>query len=258
MRIRLSLQILLLITPIIAGAQDPTVDPSQQGPDDTERLQKAVQNPVSNLLSVPLQNNTNFAMGSFGRTQNVLDFQPVLPLPLGAHWNLITRVILPLISQPYVHQAEGSKNGLGDLNPTFFLSPAKHGTFMWGLGPVLSLPTATHSLIGSGKWAAGPSVVGLVQPGNWTLGALVNNLWSFAGDKDRAEVHSFLLQYFIDYNFEAGWYLTSSPLITSNWKLPSNERWSVPFGAGLGRVFKVAGQSFNAQASTYYTVIHPD
>jgi hypothetical protein len=90
------------------------------------------------------------------------------------------------------------------------------------------------------------------------LGALANNLWSVAGDRDRAAVNSFYMQYFINYNFVQGWYFTSSPIITSNWRLDRDERWAVPFGPGLGRVFKVRGQSFNGQASTYYTVFHPD
>jgi hypothetical protein len=144
------------------------------------------------------------------------------------------------------------------LNPTFFLSPSKPRSLIWGIGPAFSLPTATNSRIGSGKWSAGPSVVALIQPGPWTFGALANNLWSFAGDKDRPEVNSFLLQYFINHNFEKGWYFTSSPIITSNWRLERDERWLVPFGAGFGRVFKKAGQSFNGQVETFYSVIHPD
>jgi len=241
-----------------SGAQTPSDSQSQQGPDETERLQKAVQNPLANIVNVPLQYNGNFPIGSFSRTQSVLSLQPVLPFRITQNWNLVSRVIMPVASQPYLDRNEGTKNGLGDLNPTFFLSRVKPRKVIWGIGPAFSVPIATNSAIGSGKWAVGPSVVGLVQPGHWTLGALANNMWSVAGDKDRPDVNSFLLQYFVDYNFVKGWYFTSSPIITSNWKLDSDERWSVPFGAGLGRVFKYAGQSFNSQLGAYYTVIHPN
>jgi hypothetical protein len=44
-----------------------------------EQLQKAVQNPLANLISVPLENNTDFSLGSFNRTQDVLNIQPVIP-----------------------------------------------------------------------------------------------------------------------------------------------------------------------------------
>jgi hypothetical protein len=250
--------VLLLIMQMNGGAQTPTDTKPEQRPDETERLQKAVQNPLANIVNVPFQYNGSFPIGPFSRTQTVLNLQPVLPFRLTENWNLVTRVIMPLASQPYLNRHEGTKNGLGDLNPSFFLSPVKHGKLIWGAGPALSLPTATNSAIGSGKWAAGPSVIGVVQPGHWTLGFLANNMWSIAGDKDRPEFNSLLLQYFVGYNFVKGWYFTSSPIITSNWKRNSDERWSVPLGGGLGRAFKNSGQSFNSQISAYYTVIHPD
>ena len=249
---------LLLIMQMNGGAQTPSGTEPEQGPDETERLQRAAQNPLANMVNVPFQYNGSFPIGSFSRTQTILNLQPVLPFRMTERWNMVTRVIMPLVSQPYLNRHEGTKNGLGDLSPGFFLSPAKQGRLSWGAGPTFSLPTATNSAIGSGKWAAGPSVIGVVQPGHWTFALLASNLWSVAGDKDRPDVNSLLLQYSVNYNFVKGWYFTSSPIITSNWKVGSRERWSVPFGAGLGRVFKYSGQSFNSQVSAYYTVIHPN
>jgi len=108
-------------------------------------------------------------------------------------------------------------------------------------------------------WKMGRGTIGHWRSAAWALDALLaSNLWSVAGDKDRPEGNSLLLQYSVNYNFIKGWYFTSSPNITSNWKMDSSERWSVPFGAGLGRVFKYSGQSFNSQLSAYYTVIHPN
>src|SRR6267142_2319301 len=75
---------------------------ARQSADDTERLQKAVQNPVASLISIPFQNNTNFPIGSFSRTQNVLNIQPVIPTGISENWNLITRALLPIISQPSI------------------------------------------------------------------------------------------------------------------------------------------------------------
>jgi len=248
-----ALALVVLVTiPALAGAQAQHID------DEIERLQKQVQNPVANLISIPLENDTNFSIGPFNRTQNVLNLEPVVPLAVSQNWNLIVRVILPLISQPYVNRPDGYKNGLGDLNPTLFLTPSKPRKIIWGVGPAVSMPTATNSALGIGKWAAGPSAVALVQPGKWTIGALTNNLWSFEGDKDRPQTNSFLLQYFIYYNFEKGWYFLSSPNVTSHWNVDPGEKWLVPFGAGLGRVFRIRGAPFNGQAATYYSAIHPD
>jgi hypothetical protein len=71
------------------------------------------------------------------------------------------------------------------------------------------------------------------------------------------KVNSFMLQYFINRNYEKGWYLTSSPIITANWELPSDERWIVPFGGGIGRVFKMGHQPVNVQIQNFYNAIHP-
>src|SRR6056300_216886 len=68
----------------------------------TQDLAKASQNPVANLISLPFQNNTNFGIGPDDETQNILNIQPVWPVSLNEKWNLITRTILPVVSQPGV------------------------------------------------------------------------------------------------------------------------------------------------------------
>ena len=223
----------------------------------TEALQKATQNPVANLISVPLQDNSNFGIGSANRTQNVLNIQPVIPMHLVEDWNLITRIIQPIVWQPYPDQNSGGNYGFGDMNPTFFLTPAKPGKFIWGAGPALVIPTATDSSLGQGKWSIGPSFVGLAQPDPWTLGFLVNNVWSFAGDGSRPSVNQMTLQYFVNYNLKGGWYLTSQPIITANWAASGKDVWTVPFGGGIGRIMKVGFQPINLSAQLYVTPIRP-
>jgi hypothetical protein len=124
--------------------------PQQQGTADTAQLVKAIQNPIANLISVPFQNNLNYPIGTFNRYQNVLNIQPVIPVGI-RQWNLITRSILPVTNQPNVQSAEGSRAGLGDLNLSFFFSPAKPGKIIWSIGPAFVLPTATASMLGAGK-----------------------------------------------------------------------------------------------------------
>jgi len=124
--------------------------------------------------------------------------------------------------------------------------------------PAFLLPTATSKDLGSGKWGAGPSAVGLVMDGPWVIGALVNNIWSFAGDSDRPNVNQMTLQPFVNYNFKHGWYASFSPVITANWLAASDNRWTVPVGGAVGRVFKVGDQSINAQIGAYYNAIAPD
>src|SRR5262249_16192519 len=116
---------------------------TQQGAaDDTDTLVKQTQNPVASLISVPFQNNLNYPIGPFTRYQDVLNIQPVIPVGIG-QWNLITRAILPVINRQDPLSEGGTRAGLGDLNITFFMSPAKPGKLIWGVGPVVLFPTAT-------------------------------------------------------------------------------------------------------------------
>jgi len=237
-------------------------DSRGEAANSAEALQKATQNPVANLISVPLQDNTNFGVGPYNGTQNVLNIQPVIPVQLTPNWNLINRVILPVVWQPYTGSNPANASlgtfGLGDLNPTVFLSPAHPGKFIWGVGPAFVFPTATDPTLGQGKWSIGPSFVVLAQPGHWTLGLLVNNVWSFAGESNRPTVNQFLAQYFVNYNLSDGWYLTSAPIITANWAAAqAKDVWTVPFGAGIGKITKVGLQPINLQISAYGNVAHP-
>jgi hypothetical protein len=189
-------------------------------------LAKATQNPVASLVSVPLQNITDFHIGPFQRDRNtILLFQPVIPIQLSENWNLITRTIGALVYQPNIAQPQQGTFGLNDINPSFFLSPANPGKVIWGAGPTFLLPTATDNVLGTGKFSIGPAVVVLVQPGKWTLGALVSNLFSVAGPSSRPDVNFMTFQYFVNYNLKKGYYITLQPIITANWNVPSGNVW---------------------------------
>ena len=226
----------------------------------TEALQKATQNPVASLISVPVQNNSNFGVNPGYRNQDVLNIQPVIPIGISKDWNLLVRWIMPIIYQPLPNQPgapETGVYGLGDMVPTFFISPKKPGKLIWGAGPVFQLPTATDYYLGQGKLGIGPSIVVLSQPGHWTLGVLANNIWSVAGSGTRPAVNQFLLQYFINYNLKKGWFITWQPTLTANWEAPSGNQWTVPFGGGVGRIMKLGFQPVSLTAQFYGNAVHP-
>jgi len=224
----------------------------------TAALAKAAQNPVADMISFPMQNNTAFGVGPNQRVQDVLNFQPVIPLHLNAKWNLITRTILPVVWQPNSSQPNGQGwYGLGDLNPSLFFSPAKSGKLIWGVGPAIVLPTATAPELGQGKVSAGPGVVALTTPGHWVIGALANNVWSFAGTGSRPPVNQFLLQYFVNYNMKGGWYVTTSPIITADWRASSGNQLTLPFGGGFGRIMKIGFQPTNLQVQFFGNAKYP-
>ena len=117
------------------------------------------------------------------------------------------------------------------MNPTFFLAPSKPVKLIWGAGPAMVIPTATNQILGQGKLSVGPSVVALIQPKKWTIGALVNNVWSIAGSGGRPVVNQMTLQYFVNYNLNRGYYISVSPILIANWRASSGNVWTVPSAA---------------------------
>jgi hypothetical protein len=207
------------------------------------------------MISIPFQDDIGLGYGPGNKdTQNVLNIQPVIPLHVTEDWNVITRTILPIVTQPSF-TGGSSTTGLGDLTLTAFVSPKNPGDLIWGVGPVASFPTATSPLLGSqSTWGLGPSAVVLAMPGHWVLGVLVNQIWSVAGESASA----MLIQYFANYNFHGGWYVTTSPILTADWKAAAGQQWVVPFGAGGGKIFRIGKLPFNGNVSAYYNAVRPD
>jgi hypothetical protein len=230
---------------------------SASAQDDTE-LAKKTQNPVADLISVPFQSNWNFGAGSREKTLYVMNIQPVIPVSLNENWNLITRIITPIINQPALFPGASGATGLGDINPSFFLSPAKPGEVIWGVGPTFTLPTATDRRLGSGKWSMGPTGVALSIQGPWVFGALINNQWSIGGWGEE-KFNQMLLQPFVNYNLPGGWYLSSVPVLTANWAAKkSRDVWTVPLGGGVGKLFKIGKLPINTQLQVFGNVAKPE
>ena len=246
--------------PSALSQTQPKEEPEAGTSSSTEALQKATQNPVASLISVPIQNNSNFGVGPDNRTQDVLNIQPVIPVGISKDWNLLIRWITPIIWQPVPSQPstpETGQYGFGDMQPTFFLSPKKPGKLIWGVGPIFQLPTASSTFLGQGKLGLGPSIVLLTQPGHWTIGVLANNVWSVAGSGSRPAVNQFLMQYFVNYNLKHGWYLSSTPTVTADWEAKDGGRWVVPFGGGVGRIMKLGFQPVNLSVRFFGNAVHP-
>ena len=223
--------------------------------ESTEDLAKAAANPIANLMSFPFQNNLNMNYGEYNRNMNILNIQPVIPLAGG---KLITRTIFPIVRIPDFGNESGKlSSGLADMVFTAFYVPESKGA-VWGFGPVIELPTG-GDIRGTEKWSAGPSLIVLVQPGDWTFGFLINNAWSFAGNSDRDNVNHMLVNLFVVRQLGGGWYVNSAPIITADWTADSEDRWIVPLGAGGGKLVMLGGKlPLNLQTQLYYNVVRPD
>lgn len=217
---KIKLLILFLTIQILAYSQAPTdSNISKANGSNADDLAKQLQNPVASLISVPFQFNFDFGVGPADGSRMILNIQPVIPLSISENWNLIGRVILPVISQNDVFGQSGNQFGLGDAVISGFFSPKAptSGGIIWGAGPVLLVPTATDQLLGTEKFGLGPTAVILKQSGSITFGGLANHIWSVAGSNNRADVNATFLQPFLAKNFSGGYALTLNSEITHDW-----------------------------------------
>ncbi len=213
------------------------------------------QNPIAHVISIPLQNNLYTRAGPYRKTSDTLLLQPVVPFKLNDNWSLVTRTIVPLVYEPRISPEQDGRTGLGNIEPQFYFTPTHPGKLIWGAGAQLWLPTASDSELGYNHWGGGPAVVALTIDGPWVAGALLNNVW--AGGSGQHRVDLLTLNPLVNFNLRAGWYLTSTPVITANWARKGSDRWTVPVGGGFGRVFSVDGMHFNARLETFWNAGRP-
>jgi len=250
---------ILALAPGAAHAQ--TSSPPPAVTLDNNEISKQAENPVSNLATLPLRYEADFNDGPYDATKSTFELdQAVVPFSINDNWSLITRTKLPFISDPPKKLHDPWQTGFGNGYTTFFLSPRQGEGFYWGIGPVLSYPSATNSATGVNKWGLGPSVAILKKDaGPWQWGAVVNNIWSLGGPPhgSKNRTNTFLLNPFISYHFANGWALGSSPNVAANWLAVPGQDWTLPVGGGVSKTLRVGRQPVKLALDGYYNAIRP-
>jgi hypothetical protein len=210
--------------------------------ESNEELAKKLSNPIASLISVPFQFNYDSDIGTSDDGDRLqLNIQPVIPFSLNEDWNIISRTILPIITQDDIFSNAGKQSGLGDVVQSVFFSPkqATESGWIWGAGPVITLPTATDDLLGTDKWGLGTTVVGLKQNGAWTYGALANHIWSVAGNDNRQDVSATFIQPFLSYTTKEAVTFALNTETTYDWE---SKQWTVPINVSASKVTRVGNQ----------------
>src|SRR5262245_57745974 len=233
-------------TVLLATAVRPVAAETAPAPDDAAELAKQLQNPVAALISVPFQSNFEWGGGPHSEGfKYTLNFQPVVPISLGEHWNLISRTIVPVIHQHDV-VPDSTQDGMGDITQSLFFSPKAPGwrDWIWGAGPAFLLPTTTTAFLGSEKFAIGPTAVFLRQHSGWTYGLLANHLVSTGGTRSTSDVNATFLQPFLSYTTSTHTTFLINTESSYDWE---NSKWTIPINPGVSQVLKVAGQPLSLQ-----------
>jgi len=229
--------------------------------DEVEDAAKEAQNPLANIISMPLQNNMDFGIGDYNKTANVLYVQPVLPVQLSkSGWLLINRFIVPIPKTvpDLTSEAAKSSSGLGDINYTAWVSPPLKGDLTFGFGLVSIWPTASKDVLGQGKFSVGPSVVLVYGKPNYMAAAIISDWKSVGGDEAKPDVHTFYFQYIFTYFLQKKWYVSSAPINLANWKADAGQQWTVPLGGGFGKMINIGKLPLDLQTQAFYNVIRPD
>lgn len=195
--------------------------------------------------------------GAEKKNDYAFTLQPVWPFDLGDGWKLVTYSIIPIVSQPGSTFGDDRTNGLGDTTVFGYFVPPNEGDLIWGFGPALQLPTNTDDALGIDKWAAGPSLIVGAQPGKWSLFAIFDNVWSFAGS-DEEDINLLNFQYQAVYMYSEEWFFITNWTIAADWEADSSERWTVPIGGGIGKQFKLFGDQYQAYGQVGYNIVRPD
>jgi hypothetical protein len=225
-------------------------EPAHGTADNTAELAMKLQNPIANLISVPIQNNWDFGIGSTDAMRYTVNVQPVMPFSIGDNWNLITRTIMPIIHAEAPVPGTSDVSGLGDILQSFFFSPkAPVGGWIMGGGPVFLYPSATDKALGGQKWGAGPTVVVLKQHSGWSYGMLANHVWSFAGTGDRQALDATYLQPFVSYTTKTHTTFSLNSESAYDWE---NSLWTVPLNLMISQLLKFGNQPVQFQLGGRY------
>ncbi len=230
-----------------------------------EEISRQMENPLSRLWSLTLQENLYVKTGSQvdgSDISSVLFFQPFMPFPVGVGKMLIIRPVFPLVTNPFTNYENGiakqeHKSGFGDMQLITAFGPDQKTGTIWGIGATFVFPTASEDILGQGKWQAGPTGMFVYMGKPWTLGIVLQHWTSFAGDETRPDVNKTDIQYIARMSLPGAWSIGMGPNISINWEASEGNKLTFPIGLGITKTLRWGGVPFKLRIEPQYSVIKP-
>jgi len=208
-------------------------------------------NPLANFTAFNLHNYYIGELTDTDEDGNQFWMRFAKPFSIGkTKWLL--RASLPINTFP-VAPTLAHETGLGDLNIfAAGLINVGNPTLSFGVGPQITVPTATKDALGSEKWSVGlVNTLFSFASRKIQYGYLLSWQASIAGPDDRADVNLGTFQPFVFYQLGRGRYLRSSAVSMYNFE---DSTYTVPIGFGIGQVIPSKKAVFNAFIEFQYSI----
>ena len=224
--------------------------------DDVDDISKQLSNPVSSLKNLPLRYDYDKDIGPNYGSRHTLRVQPIISFKINDKWSGISRTVIPLITQHDV-LPDSTQTGIGDIQESLFFATTTESKVTVGFGPIFGIPTY-DSDFSSKRWGVGPTALVLIDPGKWTIGALGNHMWSFAGpgvEGDKGYFSKTVIQPFVTYQLGKGWSIGANSESFYDWK---EDELTVPLTVQLGKVTKIGNMPVSFSIAPNYYAVRPD
>jgi hypothetical protein len=204
-----------------------------------DEIAKSLANPNTPLASITVKNQVRSFSGSLPNASSQTGYtallQPSFPFALDNGSLILWRPALPIVVDQPVFNADKldfeSENGLGDLAFDLAYATTSEAGVMTAFGLITTLPTASSSVLGSGKWSIGPEVLVGKITDKYVLGAFPNHQWDVAGWGENS-VSMTSIQLFATWLPGGGWNVGSVPISSYDW---TNSQWNIPINLQVGK-----------------------
>lgn len=234
-----------------------------------DEVARELANPNSSLATLTLKNQYRWYTGDLPGADNqdnyTMLFQPVFPLSLpkddnGNARNVFFRPGFPMLfDQPVPRVENGALDwdgvtALGDIGFDIAYGVSAKSGFIWALGMVGTLPTATDDDVGGKQLRLGPEFI-LAKFEKWGLyGIFPSHQWNVTGWSDES-FNTTQFQPVLQFLLGDGWNAGSAPIGNYNWE---SSEWTIPINLNVSKTVLLGKMHWKFELEANYYVEQPD